>query len=244
MSIAGPPAADQPVPALMREVAAGPVTLVWHNEAGGLTGRVDGARERYLKWNPAGSGESLTAEADRLRWLAGRHPVPEVLDLIVRGGEELLVTAAVPARSAVDPRWTRRPDEAIRAIAVGLRALHAVPVGSCPFDWDVASRIAKATGEGHRLPPPLGVPPAPDRLVVCHGDACAPNTLVRDDGHFAAHVDMGRLGVADRWADLAVATLSLGWNYPDPDEKVFWEAYGIEPDEDRIAYYRALWDVT
>ena len=228
----------------MREIAAGEVALVWQNEVGGLTGRVEGSQERYLKWNPAGSGESLSAEADRLRWLAGRHPVPEVLDLIVRGDEELLVTAAIPARSAVDPHWASRPDEAIRAIAFGLRVLHALPVESCPFDWGVATRITEATGGGRQVPAALATPPAIDRLVVCHGDACAPNTLVRDDGSFAAHVDMGRLGVADRWADLAIATLSLGWNYRDSDEAVFWDAYGIEPDAVRIAYYRALWDAT
>ena len=67
-----------------------------------------------------------------------------------------------------------------------------------------------------RLGPPAigsGTPPGPssahrpriDRLVVCHGDACAPNTLLHDDGRFAAHVDLGSLGVADRWADIAVA---------------------------------------
>lgn len=51
-------------------------------------------------------------------------------------------------------------------------------------------------------------PPPVDRLVVCHGDACAPNTLLSGDGHFAAHVDLGALGLADRWADLAVAAWS------------------------------------
>ena len=63
-------------------------------------------------------------------------------------------------------------------------------------------------------------------------------------GHFLAHVDLARLGVADRWADLAVATMSLGWNFDDVDEDLFWRIYGVEPDPGRIAYYRALWDAT
>ncbi len=244
MSLAGAPPPGHPVPALMREMAAGEVTLVWQNEAGGLTGRVGGPRPRYLKWNPAGSGESLSAEAERLRWLAGRHPVPAVLDLVVRGDEELLVTAALPARSAVDPTWTRRPEDAVRAVAEGLRALHSLPVATCPFDWGVEARITEAVSAGREVPASLLTAPDVDLLVVCHGDACAPNTLLGDDARFAATVDVGRSGAADRWADLAVATMSLAWNFEDPDEGLFWETYGVEPDVERTDYYRALWNAT
>jgi kanamycin kinase len=58
--------------------------------------------------------------------------------------------------------------------------------------------------------------PPIDRLVVCHGDTCAPNTLIGDDGGCAEHVDLGALGVADRWADFAIATWSTQWNYAGP----------------------------
>ena len=71
---------------------------------------------------------------------------------------------------------------------------------------------------------------------------CAPNTLLTDDGDFLAHVDLARLGTADRWADLAVMTLSFEWNYVGYNEADFWNAYGVEPDVRRIAYYRALWN--
>lgn len=57
--------------------------------------------------------------------------------------------------------------------------------------------------------------------------------------------DSGNLGVADRWADLAVATLSLQWNFPDYPGQVrddeFFAAYGVAPDPARIDYYRRLW---
>ena len=92
---------------------------------------------------------------------------------------------------------------------------------------------------------PTDAPPA-DRLVVCHGDACAPNTLLADDGMFFGHVDLGDLGVADRWADLAIASMSLDWNYPGdgPDgfASVLLDAYGVTADTGRIAYYRRSWD--
>lgn len=38
--------------------------------------------------------------------------------------------------------------------------------------------------------------------------------------------------------------MSLGWNFDDVDEDLFWRTYGVEPDPGRIAYYRALWDAT
>jgi kanamycin kinase len=228
----------------MLELAGGPVTLVWQNEVGGLTGLVDGANPRFIKWNRLNSGESLHDEADRLRWVAGRHPAPEVLDYVRTANAELLVTVALPGRSAVDPTWVTRPTEAIRALATGLLALHSLPIDDCPFVWDVESRVDAATAAGRDIPANLRIAPPIDRLVICHGDACAPNTLLDADGRFLANVDFARLGLADRWADLAVATMSLAWNYVDFDETVFWESYGIDPDPHRISYYRALYRAT
>lgn len=79
--------------------------------------------------------------------------------------------------------------------------------------------------------------------MVCHGDACVPNTLLHDDGRYSGHVDMASLGTADRWADLAVATWSTEWNYGPGWEEPFIRAYGVETDHDRIRYYRSLWDL-
>jgi kanamycin kinase len=141
----------------------------------------------------------------------------------------------------VDPWWLARPCDAARAIGSGLRSLHdALPVNDCPFDWSVTARLAQLPA---RRRTGLGDAPPVDRLVVCHGDACAPNTLIEDDGTCSGHVDLGDLGVADRWADLAVATLSLGWNYGSgPWTAELLDAYGVAEDPVRIAYYRALWE--
>jgi kanamycin kinase len=60
---------------------------------------------------------------------------------------------------------------------------------------------------------------------------------------YAGHVDLGELGVADRWADLAVGSWSTEWNYGHGWEKTYFEAYGVGPDPARIRYYRELWDI-
>ena len=62
-------------------------------------------------------------------------------------------------------------------------------------------------------------------------------------GVFSGHVDLGSLGVGDRWADLAVVTWSAVWNYGPAWESVLLRAYGVDPDPERIAYYRLLWDL-
>jgi len=113
---------------------------VWRNERGGLTFRI-GAR--YAKWAPVGSGLDLAAEAARLAWASAWTPVPAVLE---QGGDDegtWLVTAALPGRNAVEPRWLERPAVAARAIGSALRSLHdALPVDACPFDWSVPERLA------------------------------------------------------------------------------------------------------
>jgi kanamycin kinase len=230
------------VPAVVARFAAGrPVRAVWVNELGGVTFRVGRGSPcmEFIKVAAADVAD-FAGEAERLGWAARYVTVPHVLGWGLDGGRAWLRTRALPGLSAVHPRWLAAPDVAVRAIGAGLRLLHdRLPLSSCTFDWSVAGRLAK-------LPPSararLGPPPPIDRTVVCHGDACSPNTLIGDDGHCCGHVDFGELGVADRWADLAVATLSLGWNYPGRRwDAEFFDAYGVEADPERIDYYRRLW---
>jgi kanamycin kinase len=223
---------DDPVPEVVQALA-GPhePVLVWRNDLGGLTFRVG---DRYVKWNPRRTGVDLDRERVRLRWLAGRHPVPPVVGHGEDGEAQWLVTAGLPGEPAAGDRWRARRPEAIAAIAAGLRAIHAVPLGDVPA-WAAESWVA-------RTPSSLGPRPPVDEPVVVHGDACAPNTLIGDDGRFVGHVDLGDLAVGDRWADLAVASLSLDWNFGEGHQDELFEAYGVAPDEARIRYYRALWE--
>jgi kanamycin kinase len=253
-----------PVPAPVAAVAAGaPLREVWENELGGRTFEVGaGAGRHFVKWTPATSGIDLADEVARLGWAVAFTPVPRVLGQGADDAGSWIVMSALPGECAVGERWLAEPATAVAAIGEGLRAMHeALPAAGCPFSWMAEDRVALArrrAAEG-RLDPaawddmhrPLGVdgaldrlaeiPPA-DRLVVCHGDACAPNTLITDDGRWSGHVDLGELGVADRWADLAIATWSTQWNYGPGWERRLLDAYGVRPDPDRTRYYRLLWE--
>lgn len=238
------PAPSLPIPTRVRTLSDGAeLTPVWLNGIGGLTFRTDDAR--YIKWGPHDAEANMRDEAERMRWARRWITVPKVLDQGQDATHEWLVTAALPGHSAVDPRWSDDPETSVRAVGAALRAMHdSLPVEDCPWSWSPEWRIANAVERGVVVPDDLRTPPPVDLLVVCHGDACMPNTLLDDDGRPLAHVDLAALGTADRWADIAVASMSTQWNFGPGWEDTLIEAYGVEPDRERLEYYRRLWNET
>ena len=68
-------------------------------------------------------------------------------------------------------------------------------------------------------------------LVVCHGDACLPNFLADPDSlQVTGMIDVGRLGVADRHLDLALAVRSMSDTTLNP-------SYGSAAAEAMLAAY-------
>ncbi len=223
---------DEPMPPVVLDLTArAAAELVWRNELGGLTFRVG---DRYVKWNPRRTGIDLERERQRLEWIATRHPAPRVLASGADDDAQWLVTAALPGEPAVGDAWRARRCEAIAAIAAGLRAIHSIEVDDFPTDWTSQVWVG-------RQPAGLGPRPPLSRPVLVHGDACAPNTLISSSGAWTGNVDFGDLAVGDRWADLAIASLSLDWNFGEGHQDELFGAYDIELDDERIRYYRALW---
>ena len=115
-------------------------------------------------------------------------------------------------------------------MAETLKALHSLPVASCPFSRRLADMGAiardvvgrNAVNPEFLSPQDKGRPPAgllaeieteaPQRLeqekadlVICHGDACMPNFMVDPETlRCTGLIDLGRLGLADRHADFAL----------------------------------------
>ncbi|MFB9906334.1 APH(3') family aminoglycoside O-phosphotransferase [Allokutzneria oryzae] len=220
--------------------------------------RLTGSPAYYLK--TVENSTELAEEAERLHWLRAQGlPAPEVVEL---GGDERsswMVTTAVPGRSLAelggdDRIWGFREIDALAAIT---RELHALPVADCPFDrtLDVvvpqalrnaeAGLVDETDFDEHRLGRTAmelfeeleATRPAHEDLVVCHGDLCTPNVLL-DPETFAVTglIDVGRLGVADRYNDLALTARSLG---PTSAQR-FFDSYGEVPVPERLAFYQLL----
>jgi len=227
------------VPDVVRGLACGrPVEPVWRNEIGGVTFSIDDGAE-YVKYGSPHAEFDPDAEFERLRWVSAFVEAPRPIDHGADGaGNRWLRTAGIAATSAVLGGWREQPALVVPELGRGLRLFHdRVPVRGCPWTWSVSSRLRE------RGLPEQALGPWPEfDPVVCHGDACNPNFLLNRDGLCVAYVDLGRLGVGDRWADLAPALLSLGWNFGSGWEEAFLAGYGIARDPAKQDFYTRLWN--
>jgi kanamycin kinase len=219
-------------------------------------------RVRFAKIDTEPRFPTLAAEAERMVWAIAYLPVPTVVTIEEVGDAAVLITERLAGHDATDPRWGDDVPALVRIFGEGLAAFHrAVGDEWCPFRFDVPvalDHVRRRVAAGLLNPAQdcnadykhltaesalaLLEESAPDDedLVVCHGDYCPPNVLL-EDGRATGYVDLGELGVADRWRDIAIGAWSTSWNFGPEYEPLFYESYGIEPDPGRIAFYRLLW---
>ena len=219
-----------------------------------LRGTLEG-REVIVK-----RGSDLDREWQRLRWaellvLPTPKPIsfsPEPPELLVQGSlhgvtlDEILHTS-----SAI---------ELGRLLGGAVRAIHELPVSDCPFreTLDIAlERAARAVAsESVRLDlldprlrsTPLSEllervqrerPPVED-LVVTHGDI-ALASVYTDGARISGYANLGMLGVADRYRDLALCVRDLAEDAGADAVRAFLTTYGLRrPDSQRLAYYALL----
>lgn len=205
------------------------------------------------------------AEAERLVWLRGNgFPVPEVVEVGTDERLAWLVTTGLPGVEPMTAGWT--PDQRLSivdTVATLVRELHALPVAGCPFDMSLRVTLPwahRAATEGlvdlDDLDPEhagwserqllaklqaTAIPP--EDLVVCHGDLCLDNVLVDPDTLALTGVlDVGRLGVADRWRDLAILLRTFrepGWDDATHTGRAL-RRYGTSVDDERLRFYLLL----
>ncbi|WP_245567577.1 phosphotransferase [Nocardia vinacea] len=217
----------------------------WSEEHEGMSGgvaHVDGAY--WVKRGPR-----AVAEYARLNWLRDKGiQVPDVAVF----EEDVLVLA-----DAGLPSLAAEPTESVGAVMGALlRFLHDIPVTECPFDGRLDVMLTQARrrvleglvdvddfDDDNRGQTPeqihqrlLAERPPDEDLVVAHGDFTPSNVLGG-----GVLIDVGGLGVADRYRDLALVERDLREDFGSDELSAFYAAYGLaEPDRRRLDYYRLL----
>lgn len=254
------------VPAeLLDEYASWSWDIVSHYPGRSVMRRLSNADgdSRFLKVVRYGWTPSADAEAERMAWAKAFLPVPHILRRGTTHENSWLLTEGIAGLDAASAAFRADVPGLVARLAHGLRRFHETPADTCPFQFRIADamRLVRHRLETGQIEPARDFHPefaaltanaaveqllrsAPDAEdpVVCHGDYCVPNVLLRDNA-VAGYVDVGELGVADRWWDLAVATWSLTWNFGPGYESLFLAEYGVEADEQRIGFYRLLYDL-
>jgi len=213
----------------------------------------------FVKSEPIGVHSELPEEIERLRWMNRLDlPGPTVLDATTENNRHWLLMSAVPGHDLASAN-DLSPPQVISILAVALRTLHQMPIETCPFDHPLELRIAAARSrvsaglvdeadfDDARLgrtaedvfAEMLSTLPESYDLAVTHGDACLPNFMV-EGSSFTGYIDCGRLGISDIYQDLALAARSIERNLGQAWVAPFFRAYGVEPDQQRIAFYCLL----
>lgn len=233
-------------------------------ESGGavyrLHGKID-APDLFLKHGRSSVAGDVTEEMVRLRWLARHIPAPAVKGFVAIQDEAWLLMTGLPGQTAyqcLEAQPDAR-DGIVDALAAFLRRLHAIPVSECPFNSNHAYRLARAR---ERIDAGLveeddfdderegwtaeqvwvamqRLLPMPSDPVVSHGDFSLDNILMVD-GEVVGCIDAGRVGVADRYQDLAILWNCLGEFDASLQDRLL-EQYGIaDADERKLQFHLML----
>lgn len=239
----------------------------WHRDSIGESGatihRLDatGLPSLFLKQGEAAVARDIADEYARLAWLRPWCPVPAIRHFSAVGDEAWLLTDAVAGTAAY--RWLadnppRRP-AAVRALAMFLRTLHAIPADQCPFNAALPLRMAAARrniDDGRidlddldaaragwsaeqlwaRM---VALAPHAGPSVVTHGDFSLDNVFLDAAGAVVGIIDVGRAGLADPYQDLAILASCLDEFDPALAATLF-DAYGTAMDGDRIELHLCL----
>jgi len=247
------------LPLALKPLAAHEWTEITIGESSSSVWRIAiGENGLFLKAEPAHALHEMPSELLRLNYLAEMgFPAPRVVDEVSGDDFNWLLMTAVKGKDLT--HLGSEPQVLIQVLADGLKRLHALDPANCPFDHSLDRRLADAESnvlagridesdfDDERLGwTALQVldwlknnrPPETNR-VVTHGDACLPNFLAHE-GRFSGVVDCARLGISDRWQDLALACRSLEFNGGKAFVNDLLAAYGAEFDAERYEFYCAL----
>lgn len=252
------------IPEILRSATTGYAWLpVTDGESGAEVFRLsaDGRPTLFLKCGTGRAAHDITAEVVRLEWLAGRLPVPAVR-LFVRAPEKAYLLMSAVSGTSAAAYLLSHPElhaETVASLAHFLREVHSLPVAECPFHAGHAYRLAMAR---HNLEAGLvdtddfdedrvgwtseqvwsameGLLPLTFDRVVTHGDFSIDNILI-EDGRVTGCIDVGRVGVADPYQDLAILWNCLA-DFGEEAQRTLWPAYGIQaPDTSKLQFHLYL----
>lgn len=215
--------------------------------------------------------QEAQSEYQMMQWLKDRLPVPQVISYARENGKSYLLMTRIEGNMSCEDVYMQNPQHLTKLLADALGVLWQTDITGCPCEWGVDRKLKMAEywvehdmvsmenvepdtyGEGGFSSPKelyqwLATHKPPEEPVLSHGDFTLPNLIFEGD-ILKGYIDLGRMGIADKWQDIALCYRSLLHNYEGkyggkkyegycPD--MLFEQLGIEPDWEKIRYYMLL----
>lgn len=214
-------------------------------------------------------------ESEVIRWISGRIPVPRILACETQDGWSYCLMSRVEGKMLCDQTYMSDPERLLDLLAEAFRLLWSIDPSDCPCDGRLEAKLQRARyrvehglvdwndvdpetveegfGGPEELLSWLETHRPPEEPVLSHGDLCLPNVFA-DGDRITGFIDLGRMGIADRWQDIAICGRSLHHNfagkyrggnpYPGYRPELFSEMMsaklGIREDPAKREYYRLM----
>lgn len=220
--------------------------------------------------------QERSAETDNefkvIKWLNGRLPVPEIIEYGEAEGKVYCLMTKMPGLMACDKSYLEDFGTLIDLTVQAMEMLWSVDIADCPCCCLLDARLEAAAYNVHNNlvdmentePETFGEGgfASPEELllwlcdnrpkeepVFSHGDFCLPN-IFAENGRVTGFIDLGKMGVADRWQDIALCYRSLkdnfegkysgGGKYGGFYPEMLFERLGIGEDPEKLRYYILL----
>lgn len=207
------------------------------------------------------------------KWVGNQIPIPKILEYCVVNGISYTLMTKIDGEMLCSAKYLEQPKKLIKLAAQGLKQLWRIDVKQCPYrasrlnerlkiaEYNVLHNLVDLSSaepetfgaNGFANPKELlnrlkNNRPEED-IVLTHGDYCLPNIFVKEN-EISGFIDIGKMGPADRWQDIAIAIRSLKHNFDGKytdGKKVFdftpqmlLDELNINFDEQKYNYYFLL----
>ncbi len=210
--------------------------------------------------------EQLDKAVEMMHRLKGKLPIPEVVEYAVEDGFGYLLMTRIQGEMCCSPYYMEHSNEMIALLAEGLHRLWSIDISDCPVERSLEAETEKALHcirsgcVSRETLSEFGFETAEEMLhwlethsvqydpVLSHGDYCLPNLLLKD-GEISGYIDIGGIGIADRYSDIVDCWNSLKNNfggvfggkvYEDFDPDVLFEKLNVEVDPVKFRYCRMI----
>lgn len=209
--------------------------------------------------------ESTSNNLDReyfiMNYLKGKIPVPEVVYYCYNGEKTILVTKKLQGEMICEDDIFDNAELVISLAAKGLKILQNYDINGFPIYNGIDAKLAIAKynldnglvktenmneenierfGTIENVYSYLISNKPKEKLCLSHGDYSIPNVFY-EKNEITGFLDLGDMGLADYWYDIAILVKSIRNNYEDKKyEDYLFKTLGIDPDYERIEYYILL----